>query len=198
MPAIPGSSHPNSARAVVGGGGGASATNSSVASSSSPTTSAAPRPIQFTPFQASDFRDNVDFVNQTLSQFTTTINSLLGQGGPVQFPSGLDMQGAKVTGLAAPSSPSDAISAGHASTQFSAAAQQPQLDIGGDYTLKGLAYAYQQAGAVPGLQGSVASILAQLAAGATGTVTLAKITGGGANGSLTFAQGLITGFVAPT
>jgi hypothetical protein len=32
----------------------------------------------------------------------------------------------------------------------------------------------------------------------SGTVTLAKLTGGGANGSLTFVDGLITAFVAPT
>lgn len=35
-------------------------------------------------------------------------------------------------------------------------------------------------------------------AGISGTATLAKITGGGANGSLTFTNGLITGYVAPT
>ena len=34
--------------------------------------------------------------------------------------------------------------------------------------------------------------------GATGSVTLLKLTGGGANGSLTFVDGLITAYVAPT
>jgi hypothetical protein len=35
-------------------------------------------------------------------------------------------------------------------------------------------------------------------AGATGSVTLAKVTPGGTDGSLTFADGLISAFVAPT
>ena len=35
-------------------------------------------------------------------------------------------------------------------------------------------------------------------AGYTGTVTLAKITGGGTNGSLTVINGLITAVTAPT
>lgn len=34
--------------------------------------------------------------------------------------------------------------------------------------------------------------------GKTGSVTLAKITSGGADGSLTFSNGILTGFVAPT
>lgn len=37
-----------------------------------------------------------------------------------------------------------------------------------------------------------------LSTGFTGTVTLAKLTGGGANGSLTFASGICTGHVDPT
>lgn len=36
------------------------------------------------------------------------------------------------------------------------------------------------------------------ASGVSGTFTLAKITGGGSPGSVTFTNGLITGFVAPT
>jgi hypothetical protein len=34
--------------------------------------------------------------------------------------------------------------------------------------------------------------------GVTGAVTLAKVTGGGTDGSLTFTNGIITAFVAPT
>lgn len=43
-----------------------------------------------------------------------------------------------------------------------------------------------------------ASFANPLAGGVSGTVTLAKITGGGANGSLTVANGLITAIVNPT
>ena len=36
------------------------------------------------------------------------------------------------------------------------------------------------------------------AVGVSGTVTLVKLTGGGSNGSITFTDGVITGFVEPT
>jgi hypothetical protein len=45
---------------------------------------------------------------------------------------------------------------------------------------------------------SIKTINTTLATGITGTVALAKLTGGGTNGSLTFTKGLITAFVAPT
>lgn len=35
-------------------------------------------------------------------------------------------------------------------------------------------------------------------AGYTGSVTLAKITGGGTNGSMTFVNGICTAYIAPT
>lgn len=40
--------------------------------------------------------------------------------------------------------------------------------------------------------------LALFAAGVNGTINLAKLTGGGTNGSITVTNGLITGFVNPT
>jgi hypothetical protein len=45
---------------------------------------------------------------------------------------------------------------------------------------------------------NVSAIQAILHPGVTGTVTLAKITGGGSNGSLTFTKGIITAFTAPS
>jgi hypothetical protein len=45
---------------------------------------------------------------------------------------------------------------------------------------------------------NVTAIQAILHPGITGTVTLAKLTGGGTNGSLTFTKGIITAFVSPT
>lgn len=165
-----------------------------------PAPTSAPRPVQFTPVRKEDFQSDggISFFNQTLSQITTTLNALVGQGGPVRFPAGVDMAGAALTGLADPSSPSDAISAGHASSQYSAAAQQPQLDIGGEHALKGLTYSYQQASQVPGMQSQIGGILAKLATGVTGTVVLAKLTSGGTTGSITFTGGIVTGFVQPT
>lgn len=60
--------------------------------------------------------------------------------------------------------------------------------------------------ALAGLQGGAANefyhlTLAQqtaIAAGVSGTITLAKLTGLGANGSITVQNGIITGFVNPT
>lgn len=48
------------------------------------------------------------------------------------------------------------------------------------------------------VEGEVDVLQTAFAAGYTGTVTLAKITGGGTNGSLTITNGLITAVTAPT
>ena len=158
-----------------------------------------PRPVQYTPFRKEDFASDsgVAFVNQTLSQLTTTLNSLVGAGGPTILPSGIDVAGGKVTGLAAPSSPSDAISAGHAEANYSAPVLSSQLDLGGGSTLKGLAYCYGQA---QSNQSAVTAIQAILApgSGVSGTLTIPKLTTGGVAGSLTFKNGVIVGFVQPT
>jgi hypothetical protein len=45
---------------------------------------------------------------------------------------------------------------------------------------------------------NIKTIQATLSPGISGTVTLAKLTGGGTNGSLTFAGGIITAVVDPT
>lgn len=170
-----------------------------MSSASSPPRSAPPRarPIQFTPFTKKDFAtdEGVAFVNNTLAQIFTTVNALFGAGGPTLLPSGVDVQGATVTGLAAPSSPSDAVSAAHADSNYSAAAQRPQLDLGGTQTLKGLAYLYQWQ---QQNQGGVAAALAALAKGVSGTVSLAKLTPTGTDGSLTVAGGIITSITNPT
>jgi hypothetical protein len=50
----------------------------------------------------------------------------------------------------------------------------------------------------PLVSGGVADCPRFLSTGFTGTVTLAKITPGGTNGSLTFASGILTGHVDPT
>ena len=42
------------------------------------------------------------------------------------------------------------------------------------------------------------AVAARNAAGVSGTIPLAKITGGGTDGSLTFVSGILTAFVAPT
>ena len=145
--------------------------------------SISPLPIQYSAMSKEQFASDsgVAFHNQQLSQIVTTLNSVLGSGGPTILPSGIDVQGAAVTGLAAPTGPTDAVSAGHASANYSAAAVSPQLDLGGGSTLKGLANLYLMHGQ-----------------SFSGTITLAKLTSGGTQGSITVSGGLITAVTQAT
>lgn len=112
-----------------------------------PHPSANPLPIQFTPFRKEDFTSEagVSFVNQTLSQLTTTLNAMVGAGGPTLLPSGVDVRGASVTGLGLPNSPTDAVSLAHANANYGAEAQSSKLDVGGPNALKGLSYLFLKA-----------------------------------------------------
>ena len=148
---------------------------------------ATPLPIQRYQVTKEDFEKPERF-NVYLSQIVGAVQSLQGTGGPSLLPSGIDVAGSRVSGLGAPAHPSDAISSGHAQSQFSPEVIGPNLDIGGKNALKGLT----------GLQMGQNALQAALAAGVSGTVTLAKITGGGANGSLTVVGGIITAIVNPT
>lgn len=144
-------------------------------------------PLQWASLTPEHFKtqEGIDAVNQQMLQIVNAVNRNNGVGGKVTLPHGIDVRGATVSGVGAPQSDSDAISSGHAQSQFSAPVLSPQLDIGGKNTLKGLTGLYLQ--------------INQLTAGAiSGTVVLAKITGGGSNGSLTFTNGVITGVVDPT
>jgi hypothetical protein len=156
---------------------------------------ATPLPIQRVQFTSKDFSENTASVNVTLNQIIGAIQALQGSSGPSVLPSGIDVAGSTVTGLAAPTSPADAISAGHAASQYSAASLGPQLDIGGSNALKGLTGLQMTSNSQAT---SIAAIQAALATGVSGTVTLVKLTVGGSNGSLTFTKGLITAFTAPT
>lgn len=66
-------------------------------------------------------------------------------------------------------------------------AQQPPLEEVGDQQVFSEAWS-----------GWFLAVASALSGGYTGTIPLAKITGGGTDGSLTFTNGLLTGAVAPT
>lgn len=159
---------------------------------------ARPLPIQNLQFTEAEVKDPKQFaskLNVFLQQLVPSVQALQGVAGPSVLPSGVDVAGQTVTGLGPPQGPTDAVSSGHADSQYSAASLQPQLDLGGKNALKGLT----------GLQitsnsqaASIAKIQAALALGISGTAILAKITGGGANGSLTFTAGIITAYTPPT
>ena len=142
-----------------------------------------PPPIQRFQFTKEDFTtdEGVSRFNTLMAQHATAVQALQGSGGRTAFFSGLDVQGETISGVGDPQSPTDAVSSGHAESQYSASSLSPKLDIGGSQALPGLT-----------------SIYLQMTQAASGTVVLAKITGGGSNGSLTFVNGLITAFVAPS
>lgn len=147
----------------------------------------APVPLQYSPVTKDDFstEPGVARFNQQIVQIVDALNKGNGVAGPVVMPKGADVRGSTITGLGTPSDPSDAVSLGHASTNYGAPAVGPQLDIGGKNALRGLT----------GLQLAFNSLTTSKI---SGMVTLAKITGGGSNGSLTFVNGVITAYVAPS
>lgn len=156
-----------------------------------------PLPIQFTPFRKEDFAKDggVAFFNQFMQQIVNEVNRANGSAGKVVIPNGIDVNGATVSGVGTPQGPTDAISQAHAEGNYSAPAVGPQLDLGGKHALKGLTGVQIQANTATT---NIATIQNQLAAGFTGTIPLAKLTSGGANGSITVTSGIITSAVNPT
>lgn len=127
-------------------------------------------------------------MNVMLQQIFTALNQGNGSLGKVVLPAGVDVNGSTISNVGTPQADSDAISSGHAQGNYSAPVIGPQLDVGGTNTLKGLTALYAQLSPISQL----------LATGISGTVVLAKITGGGSNGSITFTKGIVTGIVNPT
>jgi hypothetical protein len=103
-----------------------------------------PIPIQAPNLRPEDLKGDLGYLNQYLTQVTNAANLANGAVGPSVLPAGIDVAGSRITGLAAPQSDTDAISSGHAQSQFSAPTLQPKFDIGGSNALKGLTYLYGQ------------------------------------------------------
>ena len=158
-----------------------------------------PNPIQNFQWKKEDFASEggMGRINTQMQQLITAVQALQGTAGPTLMPSGINVNGARVAGLGAPEHPDDAISSSHAAGNFSPAVVSPQLDLGGDHALKGLTILQSQASQASTAIKAIQAILAP-GTGVSGTVTLIKLTGGGANGHLTFVNGIITAFLAPT
>ena len=107
-----------------------------------------PLPLQFSAFTEKHFStpDGVASVNLLIQQMVNAINAGNGSAGRVSLPEGIDVAGKTITGVGAPASDSDAISSGHAQSQFSPQVLQPKFDIGGSHALKGLSYVFGQVG----------------------------------------------------
>lgn len=142
-----------------------------------------PLPVQLLQLRPDDLKSGsgIGLLNQWMANVVNAVNTGNGVAGRTILPSGIDVAGSTVTGLGKPTAPTDAVSSSHADANYSAAALRSQLDVGGSQALKGLT-----------------AIAAQIGKGISGTVTLAKLTTGGSNGSLTFTNGIITAFTAPS
>lgn len=109
------------------------------------------RPVQFTPFTKEHLTTDsgIAFFNQWAAQVVTELNRNSGQSGPVAIHAGIDLGGAKLTGLATtPTDPTDAVSLAHADANYSPAVNSPALDIGGKNALKGLTSLWLKVGQV--------------------------------------------------
>jgi hypothetical protein len=135
-----------------------------------PTPGINPVPIQSYQFSKEQLADPA-VMNVFFQQVADALNLGNGTLGKVVQPSGFDVRGATVSNLGAPEEDGDAISAGHAASQYSPEAQQKALDIGGPNALKGLNAAYaqsaQNAQAISRINASVANAATVLASGGT-------------------------------
>lgn len=96
-----------------------------------------PQPIQYAQLTKKDLESgNLGFLNTMLSQVVGQVNALIGAAGKTVLPAGIDVAGSAVSGLGAPSSSSDAVSLGHAESNYSALAISQQLESGGKASLK--------------------------------------------------------------
>jgi hypothetical protein len=116
-----------------------------------------------------------------LSQLTDATNTLLGYNGTIPMVNTLDLNNNPIQNVAAPVAPTDALNLGTAEAKYAPSVTGPQLDVGGSNSLKGVTYLYTWKNK-----------------GLSVTITTAKLTGGGTNGSMTFTAGLLTAQVQAT
>ena len=153
--------------------------------------------------------------SQLMSQLIDNVNTLGGHSGEVELSNHLNLSGNKITNVGAAEGSSDVLTNGKAETKYSAKALRPQLEAGGtsslrtymsglkgDVTASGPGIAQSTVGNVTGItftQISGKLTVGQLpTVGVSGTVSLAPLTVGGTNGSLTITNGLVTNIVDPT
>lgn len=95
------------------------------------------KPIQFAPLTKADIDDpHLALINTYFAQIAKGINAGNGASGKTVLPAGVDVQGATVSGVGKPKSPSDAVSLAHAESNYSAAALRPLLEGGGKHSLR--------------------------------------------------------------
>ncbi len=95
------------------------------------------QPLQQTQLRLEDLQQpGLPTLNTLISQIQGQLNTLSGALGKTPLPAGADLGGSALTGLGAPTSPTDAVSLAHAQANYSAAAIAPQLESGSPAALK--------------------------------------------------------------
>lgn len=115
------------------------------------------------------------------SKLTDAVNTLLGYNGTIPMVNTLDLNNNPIQNVAAPVAPTDALNLGTAEAKYAPSVTGPQLDVGGSNAMKGVTYLYTWK-----------------AKGLSVTITTAKLTVGGTNGSMTFLNGLLVAAVPST
>jgi hypothetical protein len=105
----------------------------------------------------------------------------MGYNGTAFVHNSLDVQGNPVQNVADPAAATDALNLQTAEAKYAPAVVGPQLDVGGKTPLKGLSFLYSWRNK-----------------GLSVTITTAKLTSGGTNGSMTFLNGLLVNVVPST
>jgi hypothetical protein len=121
--------------------------------------------------------------NATLhySKLTDAVNGILGYNGQAVISNSLSVSGNPIQNVAAPTAATDALNLGTADAKYSPSVVSSALDVGGSNSLKGVSLLYQWR-----------------QKGLSVTVTTAKLTTGGTNGSMTFLNGLLVNSVQST
>jgi hypothetical protein len=150
-----------------------------------------------------------------MSNLQDAVNILGGHSGQVELSNHLSLGGHKISDVAAAEGPQDVVTSEVAEKNYSAHALRPHLEGGGkaalrtflsglkgDVTATGPGVAQSTVGNLTGvtfeqIEGNL-DITQLPTSGITATVALAKLTGGGANGSLVFEHGLLVGYTPPT
>ena len=94
-------------------------------------------PIISGQFTSADMQDpQLSLFNTWKTSIENQVNALSGTAGKSVLPAGVDVAGSTVTGIGEPTGPADAVSKGHAEANYSASALAPQLESGGQSSLK--------------------------------------------------------------
>ena len=127
------------------------------------------------------FKDIPQEFQMHYSGVVDSVNTLLGYSGTIPMQNNLDVQGNNVQNVANPVAPTDALNLQTAESKYSPTVVGPQLDVGGTSSLKGVNALYLWKNS-----------------GLSVTITTAKLTSGGTEGSMTFVAGLLVKQVQAT